>query len=185
MSTETTVETVVPPPTKQEKALTAAQLSLAEQQLVSIAKQQEFQEQQFEAFGPLVESFEADAAAARARAEELAPIQDELLNLQLEALNRGGAATEEELGLIREATERAISAGTSDIEAFRGRSLDQLREDMEAPDIEAEIQRNFALAEILQIRGTPSFVIGDNIIRGLIDTPAMRAVVAEVRNGSS
>ncbi len=66
-----------------------------------------------------------------------------------------------------------------------GLDLDQLREDMEAPDIEAEIQRNFALAEILQIRGTPSFVIGDNIIRGLIDTPAMRAVVAEVRNGSS
>ena len=66
-----------------------------------------------------------------------------------------------------------------------GLDIDRLREDMEAPDIEAEIQRNFTLANILQITGTPSFVIGDNIIRGMIDTRTMRAVVADVRNGSS
>ena len=66
-----------------------------------------------------------------------------------------------------------------------GLDVDQLRADMEDPEIEAEIQRNHALARTLGIRGTPSFVIGDNIIRGMIDTPSMRALVSDTRKGSS
>jgi protein-disulfide isomerase len=63
--------------------------------------------------------------------------------------------------------------------------LDQLRRDMEAPEIDAMLQRNFALAQALQINGTPAFVIGDEVVRGAIDMRALRQIVGQTRANSS
>jgi protein-disulfide isomerase len=47
--------------------------------------------------------------------------------------------------------------------------------------IAAEIERNIALAQSLQVSATPSFVIGDRIISGAIGYEGLKAAVAEVR----
>jgi protein-disulfide isomerase len=47
------------------------------------------------------------------------------------------------------------------------------------------LQRNFALAQALQINGTPAFVIGDEVVRGAIDMRALRQIVGQTRANSS
>ncbi len=51
-------------------------------------------------------------------------------------------------------------------------------EDDEVSDI---IQANRALANSLQIQGTPSFVMGDNFVRGFVELEQMRAIVDAIR----
>lgn len=62
-----------------------------------------------------------------------------------------------------------------------GLDTDQLSTDMKDPAINGIIQRNYALAENLKLNGTPSFLIGDRIIRGGQDLESMRQLVAIAR----
>ena len=55
---------------------------------------------------------------------------------------------------------------TMRIAAESGFDTDRLREAMAEPGIEAALQANFALAEALMIVGTPTFVIGEEVISG-------------------
>lgn len=57
----------------------------------------------------------------------------------------------------------------------------RLRKDMRSPETDAIIRRNYALAEKLKLNGTPSFVIGDTLLRGGRDLESLRALVAEAR----
>ena len=66
-----------------------------------------------------------------------------------------------------------------------GLDMDRLRADIESEEISQEIQKNRRLATELQIRGTPSFVIGDNVVRGAIDMARFRQIVEQVRANSS
>jgi len=61
--------------------------------------------------------------------------------------------------------------------------LDQarLKADMSRPEVTAQIERNRALARDLGIRGTPAFVIGDQIVPGAVDIDTMRGLVARAR----
>lgn len=127
---KTTVESNVPPPTATELALQEQQLALAEFQLTELQRQSQFQQDFAEGLGPLLEQQTADAQAARERAERLDPIQEELLQLSLEDLRRGGAATPEQIQLIQEAADAGIEAGGIDIERFRTESLEALREEL-------------------------------------------------------
>ncbi|MEI4486401.1 DsbA family protein [Frigidibacter sp. MR17.14] len=52
---------------------------------------------------------------------------------------------------------------------------------MNAPEVEAVIKANHELAGKLQIQGTPTFVLGDQMLRGYLPLDGMRQVVAEVR----
>jgi protein-disulfide isomerase len=45
------------------------------------------------------------------------------------------------------------------------------------------VKDNYALAEALQIDGTPAFVVGDNLLPGVVDIDTLRKVVAEARRG--
>lgn len=60
-----------------------------------------------------------------------------------------------------------------------GYDVDRLKVDMAAPEIEASIQRNMALAHALGINGTPSFVIGDQVIPGAVDLDTLKRLVAD------
>ena len=51
------------------------------------------------------------------------------------------------------------------------------------PRIERFIDKNYALAEALDIKGTPAFVVGDQIVRGAIDAEAMKLLIAKARAG--
>ena len=53
--------------------------------------------------------------------------------------------------------------------------------EMESDDISRIIAENRALAQALAISGTPTFVIGDQLVRGYIPGDQMELVVAEVR----
>jgi protein-disulfide isomerase len=62
-----------------------------------------------------------------------------------------------------------------------GLNLEQLRTDMQDPAIDAEIERNLALARALRINGTPGFVIGDEILRGATDLRTMQRLIGQAR----
>lgn len=62
-----------------------------------------------------------------------------------------------------------------------GLDVDQLKEDMESPEINATIQANYRLAQQMGIRGTPTFIIGDEIIPGAIDINTMRRLIQAKR----
>lgn len=132
MSSKTEVKT--PAPTAQEIELQKRQLELADFQLQELRRQREQQELFAEKLTPLFEQQAEAADLARQRQEQIAPIQDELLKLTLDDLRRGGAATPEQKELIGQATDRAIEAGSTDIERFRTQSLEALREEL-APSL--------------------------------------------------
>ncbi|MFM2354349.1 MAG: hypothetical protein RLZZ528_85 [Pseudomonadota bacterium] len=54
---------------------------------------------------------------------------------------------------------------------------------MSDPAVMKVIEDNHALASMLQISGTPTFVLGDSMIRGYVPLDQMRAIVAEEREG--
>lgn len=66
-----------------------------------------------------------------------------------------------------------------------GLDLDRLKGDMQSPEIDAVLRRNFQLAEILEINGTPAFIIGDEIVPGALDMQTLKAKVAEARSNAS
>jgi protein-disulfide isomerase len=45
------------------------------------------------------------------------------------------------------------------------------------------IKDNYALAEALEIDGTPAFVVGDTMLPGVVDIPTLRRMVARLRQG--
>lgn len=56
-----------------------------------------------------------------------------------------------------------------------------IAEEMENPEITAQINTNRALAQQLQIQGTPSFIMGENFVRGFVELDQMRAIVNQIR----
>lgn len=58
------------------------------------------------------------------------PMQQELLERQLDEIRRGGAATDEQKRLIADVTNRAIESGDTDIARFMDSGMDQIRNDM-------------------------------------------------------
>lgn len=58
---------------------------------------------------------------------------------------------------------------------------DAIAAGMNAPEVDAVLAANHALAQRLRIEGTPTFVMGDQMLRGYVPLEGMRAMVAEVR----
>ncbi len=54
---------------------------------------------------------------------------------------------------------------------------------MKAPEVMAVIQDNHALAKIMDITGTPAFVMGDAVMRGYAPLDVMQDFVADMRTG--
>jgi 2-hydroxychromene-2-carboxylate isomerase len=59
-----------------------------------------------------------------------------------------------------------------------GLDVDRLKRDMAAPQIEAALKANQALADALDIHGTPGFVIGDQIVPGALELSSLKELVA-------
>jgi protein-disulfide isomerase len=66
-----------------------------------------------------------------------------------------------------------------------GLDADRLKRDMESEEVGAAIQKNIAMAQSLNITGTPAFVVGNQIVPGALDMRTLRTLIAEVRAGSS
>ena len=64
-----------------------------------------------------------------------------------------------------------------------GLDPDRLEADMEAPEVSAVLEANYALAHELGIEGTPAFVIGDQLIPGAIEKARFEHLIDEARSG--
>jgi protein-disulfide isomerase len=64
-----------------------------------------------------------------------------------------------------------------------GLDPDRLEADMSAPEVNAAIQANYALANELGIEGTPAFVIGTQLIPGAVDKGRLEQLIREARSG--
>jgi protein-disulfide isomerase len=62
-----------------------------------------------------------------------------------------------------------------------GLDVDKLKHDMASPEIAQTIKANMKLADALDIRGTPAFIIGDKVVPGAVDLDALKTMVADAR----
>jgi protein-disulfide isomerase len=62
-----------------------------------------------------------------------------------------------------------------------GLDIEKLKRDMASPEIAQTIKANKKLADALDIRGTPAFVIGDKVVPGAVDLDALKTMVADAR----
>ena len=62
-----------------------------------------------------------------------------------------------------------------------GLDTERVKRDMAAPEIDQAIKANLDLAEALDIRGTPGFVIGQEIVPGAVDLGTLKQLIAEAR----
>ncbi len=62
-----------------------------------------------------------------------------------------------------------------------GLDPDKVKKAMAKPEIQATIERNLALAQKLNIQGTPAFIVGDTLMPGAVDVDQLRELVAAAR----
>ncbi|MFP4098793.1 MAG: DsbA family protein [Alphaproteobacteria bacterium] len=66
-----------------------------------------------------------------------------------------------------------------------GLDTEQLKKDMEGAEVSAAIAKVRMVAQSLDIRGTPGFVIGDDIYPGAIGVKAMRSAIESARSDAA
>jgi protein-disulfide isomerase len=62
-----------------------------------------------------------------------------------------------------------------------GLDIERLKRDMAASEIDRILKANAQLADALDIRGTPGFVIGDEIVPGAVSLDALKQLIAAAR----
>jgi protein-disulfide isomerase len=64
-----------------------------------------------------------------------------------------------------------------------GLDMGQLDKDIASPEVKATLQESFKLAEALGLNGTPSYVIGDNVVVGAVGLEALKEKINTSRCG--
>jgi predicted DsbA family dithiol-disulfide isomerase len=64
-----------------------------------------------------------------------------------------------------------------------GLDTGQLSADMHDPAINEAIARNLQLADELGITGTPSFIVGQEVVPGAVDLRTLQSLIARARRG--
>jgi protein-disulfide isomerase len=70
-----------------------------------------------------------------------------------------------------------------DVATSLGLDISKIKADMSAPEIDKLIDQNYALADALNIQGTPAIIVGDTLIPGAVDLDTLRKDVAAARRG--
>lgn len=76
---------------------------------------------------------------------------------------------------------RASQAVVLSIADDLGMDIDQLRADMESPEVDAHINTSRQLTQALGVNGTPAFVFEDQLVPGAIELEQMKQLVEELR----
>ena len=103
---------------------------------------------------------------AAARAAIASRMQGKYWDFHLALLKKRGSV--DEAGVFKVATKVGLDIG-------------KLKKDMESDEVTAIIQRNHAVAQALNINGTPAFIIADNIFPGAVGFEQLASAVAKVR----
>jgi protein-disulfide isomerase len=61
-----------------------------------------------------------------------------------------------------------------------GLDMDRLQKDMESPDINNGLKETMAVADQLQINGTPTFIVGDTVVVGAVGYNDLKAKLSAV-----
>jgi protein-disulfide isomerase len=77
-------------------------------------------------------------------------------------------------GQLDEKTVLQIAAGA-------GLDVDKVKAEMNSPEVDDIIKRTHALAQALDIRGTPAFIIGDEMLPGAVDLATLKQKIAAAR----
>ncbi len=64
-----------------------------------------------------------------------------------------------------------------------GLDMVRLDKDLASPEVKATLQENFKLAEALGLNGTPSYVIGEDVVVGAVGLDALKEKVSNSRCG--
>lgn len=62
-----------------------------------------------------------------------------------------------------------------------GLNMDQAAKDAASPEVNAEIERNLAMMQQIGFNGTPTFIIGDQMLEGALGYDALKAAVEKAR----
>jgi protein-disulfide isomerase len=89
------------------------------------------------------------------------------------AFHRAMMATKGDIG-----DETVLNVATS-----VGLDTSKIKTDMSTPEIDKLIDKNYALADALNIQGTPALIIGDTLIPGAVDLDTLRKDIAAARSG--
>jgi len=65
-----------------------------------------------------------------------------------------------------------------------GIDVDRMKADMQDKAIEGDLERNGALGQVLQITGTPGFVVGDRVMTGAMDMTALQSLISNARKAN-
>jgi protein-disulfide isomerase len=71
----------------------------------------------------------------------------------------------------------------TNLAADLGLDPDPVMARMSGPEVRAVIDANHALATVMEVNGTPTFVVGDTLLRGYLPLEDMRGLVADERAG--
>jgi len=64
-----------------------------------------------------------------------------------------------------------------------GLNMAQIEKDMAGPEVKASLEENLKLAEALGLNGTPSYVIGSDVVVGAVGLPALQEKINTTRCG--
>ena len=81
------------------------------------------------------------------------------------------------MGMEQRAEEASVMRLAEEI----GLDIEQLRTDMEAPKVQEHIDDSMRLTQALGFNGTPSFVIGDDMVPGFVEQEQLEALVDKTR----
>jgi len=84
---------------------------------------------------------------------------------------------------LMQATEQVTEETVMAIAREVGLDTERLGQDMQAPAIQDAITRNLQLANALGITGTPSFIIGEEVVPGAVDLRTLQSLIARARRG--
>ncbi len=77
--------------------------------------------------------------------------------------------------------ERAEEVSVMRLAEEIGLDVERLRTDMDAPKVQEHIDESMRLSQALGFNGTPSFVIGDDLVPGFVEQEQLEALVDKTR----
>jgi protein-disulfide isomerase len=66
-----------------------------------------------------------------------------------------------------------------------GMDMARINKDMNSPEVKTTLEENLKLAEALGLNGTPSYVIGSDVIVGAVGLPALEEKINTARCGKA
>ena len=64
-----------------------------------------------------------------------------------------------------------------------GLDMDRVRKDIKSPEVDKTLKQDFGLAQALGLNGTPSYVVGDNVVVGAVGLATLKQKIANARCG--